>query len=377
MSDALAPKAGIPLADNQRLDWLRLIRSENVGAITFIELIKRYGTASNALEALPDLIERGQGGKKIRIATIFEAEQELERLTKHGACLVCLGEPNYPTALRAIDIPPPVLTIQGNTAILNRNSIAFVGARNASLAGVKLTTQLVKEVANADYAIVSGLARGIDTAAHKASLEQGTIAVFAGGIDKIYPDENISLATEIINNGGALISEMSYGSPPRSKDFPRRNRIVAGLSLGLVVIEAAQRSGTLISARLANEMGRLVFAVPGSPLDPRSIGSNSLIKQGAQLITKGQDILDAIAPISPQIIQSNYSLEELEKEDYLSDPDENERTKLVSAISHTPTDVDEIIRFTGIAAPTVQLLIMELDLAGRLERHDGNRVSLI
>ncbi len=377
MSDSLAPKVGIELAHNQRLDWLRLIRSENVGAITFIELIKRYGTASNAIEALPELAERGRGRKKISIASIADVEQELARIADHGATTVCLGEPNYPPALRAIDDAPPVLVVHGSVDILRRNAIAFVGSRNSSIAGVKLTRQLATDVASAGYATISGLARGIDSAAHHATIEQGTIAVLAGGIDNIYPNENIDLAKAIVDNGGALITEMPFGWPPRSQDFPRRNRIVAGIALGLVVVEAAHRSGTLISARLANEMGRLVFAVPGSPLDPRNGGSNNLIKQGAQLITSAKDILDAMEPMIKTPDQSNYTLDEKDEDEFTIKADENDREKIISAMGHTPTDVDEIIRFTGVDAPTIQLIMLELHMAGRLERHQGNKVSLI
>ncbi len=376
MSDSLAPQTGIVLADDQRLAWLRLIRSENVGAITFLELIKRFGTASNALDALPELAARGRG-KKIRIASIADAEREMARIEKMGATTVCLGEPAYPPALRAADAPPPLLTVYGSQEILSRNAIAFVGSRNSSLAGVKFTRQLARQIGTAGYATVSGLARGIDAAAHEATLEQGTIAIFAGGVDHIYPQENTQLAKSIVENGGAIVSEMPFGWKPRAQDFPRRNRIVAGIALGLVVVEAARHSGSLISARLANEMGRLVFAVPGSPLDPRSEGANHLIKQGAQLITDANDILEAIEPVAQNTAQQDYSLDENGLDYSEDEPKESEREKLISAIGHTPTDIDEIIRFTGINPAIVQTLLLELDLAGRLERQSGNRVSML
>ena len=376
MTDGLAPSQGIRLADNQRLAWLRLIRSENVGPATFLELLKRFGTASNALDALPDLAARGRG-KKIRIATPSDAERELENLTRHGAQIICLGEPDYPPALRAADARPPLITVKGNVSCLSRNTVAFVGSRNSSLAGVKLTKQLANHVSKADYLIASGLARGIDSAAHEAGLQNGTVAVFAGGIDYIYPKENIGLASAIVDQEGALITEMPFGIQPKAQDFPRRNRIVAGMSLGLVVVEAARRSGSLISARLANEMGRLVFAVPGSPLDPRSEGANHLIKQGAQLITNADDIIQALQPLSDQAIQHTYSLEERDVEDDLTEPSESDRDRILSAIGHTPTDIDELIRFTSLEPGKVHMILLELDLAGRLERQAGNRVSLV
>ena len=376
-NDQLAPKQGIRLSDDQRLAWLQLIRSENVGPATFRDLINHFGSASTALDALPELAARGNAKKRIRVAAKSEAQQELERLAQIGGTTVCMGEVDYPPALRAAEGAPPVLSVRGDTEILSRHSVAFVGSRNASLAGVKLTKQLAQQTATAGYAIISGLARGIDSAAHQASLVQGTIAVFAGGVDHIYPQENTQLSQDIISNGGALMSEMPFGWKPRAQDFPRRNRIVAGISLGLVVVEAAKRSGSLISARLANEMGRLVFAIPGSPLDPRSEGTNHLIKQGAQLITCANDILQAIEPLATETLQSAYSLDEDSHELQLdSDPSHSDREKLLSALGHAPTDIDELLRFTEIAPGSLHMLILELDLAGIVERHSGNRISL-
>ncbi len=367
---------GIELSDQQRLDWLRLIRSGKIGAATFIELIKRFGTASNALEALPDLIAR-TGGAKIDIVSQARAAAELDRTKKFGARIVCLGEPFYPAALRAAEMPPPVLTVLGDNSVLLRHSAAFVGSRNASLAGIKLTERLAREVAEADYAIVSGLARGIDAAAHRASIKSGTIAVFAGGIDHIYPFENTDLAHSIVDNGGALISEMPFGWQPRAQDFPRRNRIVAGLSLGLVVVEAARRSGSLISARLANELGRLVFAVPGSPLDPRSEGTNNLIRQGAQLVTSSNDIIEALNPVAAMPEQTNYSLDDKPQSTINIETGEQERDQLLSKMGYTPVTIDDLIRHTGLQPDMVQMIILELDLAGKIERHAGNYVSRI
>ncbi|MEP2685084.1 MAG: DNA-processing protein DprA [Qipengyuania citrea] len=367
------------MTDVQRLAWLQLIRSENIGATTFIELIKRFGTATRALQELPDLVARS-GRKPIKVTSPAEAERELEKIYTLGARLVCLGEPGYPAALRAAEAPPPVLTVFGNCDALGRNAIAFVGSRNASLAGVKLTGQLVNGVAAGGYVIVSGLARGIDAAAHKASLSSGTIAVFAGGVDQIYPEQNIPLARAIIDKGGAVVSEMPFAWQPRAKDFPRRNRIVAGLALGLVVVEAARRSGSLISARLANEMGRLVFAVPGSPMDPRSEGTNALIRQGAQLITCSEDILGSVNPIATQPQQAAYSLEDVRQIDMASvskspPPDDQQRSLLLDAMGYTPASIDDLLRHTGLDADTVQMILLELSLVGEIERHAGNRVS--
>ena len=375
MTDGLKPNSGIRLADEQRVEWLRLIRSENVGPITFIELIKRFGTAANALEALPEIVARGRK-KTSHITSRSQAEDELAKINRLGAETICLGEPGYPSALRVSDAPPPVLTVWGNLEILSRTAVAVVGSRNASLAGVKLTRKISADLGAEGYNVVSGLARGIDSAAHEAALKTGTVAVFAGGIERVYPPENKDLAAAIRENSGALISEMPFGWQPRAQDFPRRNRIVAGMALGLLVVEAAKRSGSLISARLANEMGRLVFAVPGSPLDPRSEGANHLIKQGAQLVTNATDILEAILPLQEASIQSSYSLDEDFDYDNDEPPSDTDRNRLLSALGHAPTDLNELLRFTGIGAPVLQMLLLELDLAEVIERHPGNRISL-
>ena len=376
MSPPPPSPVGIELSHQQRVAWLRLIRSQKIGAATFIELIKRFGTASHALEALPELAARS-GSPPIAIATEQQATVELNKLEAFGARLVCLGEPDYPAALRAADMPPPVLTVLGDATTLRQHAVAVVGSRNASLAGIKFTERLVRDVAAGNYVIVSGLARGIDAAAHRASVSSGTIAVFAGGIDHIYPNDHVELVKNIVGNGGAIVSEMPFGWQPRAQDFPRRNRIVAGLSLGLVVIEAARRSGSLISARLANELGRLVFAVPGSPLDPRSEGTNDLIKQGAQLITSASDILQALDPVAAMPVQMNYSLDEIRQTDMKIEPDDRDRQRLLNAMGYTPVTIDDLIRHTGLTADTVQMIILELDLAEKIERHAGNRVSRI
>lgn len=290
-------KKGIRLSDSQRLSWLRLIRSENVGPATFRDLIVHCGSASDALEMLPELVRRGGGGRPIRIASLQDAEREMQAATKMGAVFVGIGEPDYPRYLRQCDNPPPLVTIKGNPEVFRLPPVAIVGARNASLVGIKFARMIARELGEAGYAIISGLARGIDTAAHEASLDYGTVAVMAGGLDVPYPPENLNLYKAISARNGAAISEMPFGWDPRARDFPRRNRIIAALSLGLVVVEAAERSGSLISARLAGELGRLVFAVPGSPLDPRAKGTNGLLKNGAIVTTSTEDIITALTPL--------------------------------------------------------------------------------
>lgn len=383
-NSSLNQKRYFYLSDEQRLNWLRLIRSQNVGPATFRDLISHYGTAAAALEALPELAQRGGAAARIKICPVEDAERELLRCESVGARFVAIGEPDYPTILRNADQSPPLLALMGSSNILTQKCVAIVGSRNASIAGMKLTQRFASQLGEQGYSIASGLARGIDTAAHRASLKTGTIAVFAGGVDHIFPDENVELAKAIVDNGGALLSEMPMGWQPRAKDFPRRNRIVTGLAQGVIVVEAAKRSGSLISARLANEMGRIVLAVPGSPLDPRSEGTNGLIKQGATLVSTTEDILEALAPLDPEMHDFIYDINEGEEElpfeiekEAIQDADKPIRDAIISSLGPSPTEIDDIIRFTGATNGQVQLVLMELDLAGRLERHTGNRVSII
>jgi DNA processing protein len=365
------------LSDRQRLNWLRLIRTPNVGPATFRDLINRFGSAEAALEILPELVIAGGAGRPPRIPSLSEAERELEAAAKHGARFVCIGDGDYPPMLRRMDFPPPVMAVKGVAEVFDLPPVAIVGARNASLAGLKMARMLAADLGREGYAIISGLARGIDAAAHEGALATGTVGVFAGGLDKPYPPENVELAGQIAAKGGALISEMPFGWEPRAQDFPRRNRVVAGLSLGLVVVEAAQRSGSLISARLAGEMGRLVFAVPGSPLDPRAAGANGLLKDGAILVTEAADIASALAPLTGQAQIAPPALEE--PPDFTAAPPagESDRERLVEALGPTPVGIDEIIRHTGLHPAQVFMILLELDLAGRLERHSGGAVSLV
>lgn len=368
------------LSDAQRVAWLRLIRTENVGPATFRDLINQCGSADNALAVIPELL--GRSGKKrfLQTPTIAEAEDEIAAIRALGGDLVGIGEAAYPPTLRSADMPPPLVTIKGNANVFKMPSVSIVGSRNASMAGIRMTRALATELGAAGHCVVSGLARGIDRAGHEAALETGTIACLAGGIDKPYPPENLDLLARIENDGmGASISEMPLGWEPRARDFPRRNRIIAGLSMGLVVVEAATRSGSLISARLAAEMGRAVFAVPGSPLDPRSQGTNRLIRNGATLVTCAQDILDDIRPMAGSAAAASPSQGLLlENDEPMSlPPDDSDRARVMQLLSPTPSAIDDIIEHTGLSTGQVMLIILEATLDGRIERHSGNRVSLV
>lgn len=371
------PDAGPRLSDRQRLSWLRLIRTPNVGPASFRDLINRFGSAEAALSMLPELMISGGAKKIVRIPSIAEVEAELETARRAGARFVGIGEADYPPLMKSMDHPPPLLAVRGNSAVFRLPAVAIVGARNASLAGIKMARMLAADLGRDGYGIVSGLARGIDTAAHQGSLSTGTIGVLAGGLDLPYPPENAGLCDEIAEGGGAIISEMPFGWQPRAQDFPRRNRLVAGAALGLVVVEAAQRSGSLISARLAGEMGRLVFAVPGSPLDPRAAGANGLLKDGATLVTEAADITGAIAPLVGGWSPRTSPLEEPPDFSATPPPREDDRDRVVEALGPTPVSVDEIIRHTGLHPAQVFMVLLELDLAARLERHAGGNVSLI
>ena len=272
-----ADAAGDKIDDAQRLAWLRLIRSDSVGPATFRDLIARYGNAVAALDALPELARRV--GRRIRICPLEDAERELSALGVRGARLIAMVEPDYPQWLGEIDSAPPLIAVRGDDAIFAMPMIAIVGSCNASVAGKKLAASIARDLGDAGLVVAPGLARGIDSAAHEAAIETGTVAVFAGGLDRIYPPPNTDLAERIIAGDGAHLSEAQLGLEPRARDFPRRNRLVSGLALGVVVIEAAERSGSLITARFAGEQGRTVFAAPGSPLDPRAAGTNRLLKQ--------------------------------------------------------------------------------------------------
>lgn len=366
------------LSNRQRLAWLRLIRTPNVGPASFRQLINRFGSAQTALEMLPELMQSAGSRRVARIPDESEILEEMDRAAGFGARFICIGDPDYPPLLKQVDHPPPVLAAIGGESVLQRPAISVVGARNASIAGTKLAASLSQRIGREGYAIVSGLARGIDTAAHRGSIETGTVGVLAGGLDMPYPPENAALCREIVSHGGAIVSEMPFGWQPRAQDFPRRNRLVAGMAIGLLVVEAAKRSGSLITARLAGEMGRLVFAVPGSPLDPRAGGTNGLLKDGAILTTEAGDVLDAIKPLcGGDSHRAQIPLEESADLSTAPPPQEDERMRVVEALGPTPVEIDEIIRHTGLEPAQVQMVLLELDLIGRLERHAGGHVSLL
>ncbi|HEX3504807.1 MAG TPA: DNA-processing protein DprA [Xanthobacteraceae bacterium] len=388
------------LSDEQRVDWLRLIRSQNVGPRTFRALVNHYGGARAALEALPSLARRG-GAASPKICSREEAEREIDAARKRGIALVAMGEADYPQRLAIIDDAPPLISLRGEAGVLTMPLVAIVGSRNSSAAGIKITQILTQGLADAGFAIVSGLARGIDAAAHRASAASGTIAVLAGGQDKIYPAENVSLLESLLPNGVAL-TEMPLGWEPRARDFPRRNRLISGLSLGVVIVEAAQRSGSLITARLAAEQGREVFAVPGSPLDPRADGTNGLIKQGATPVTEAADIISVLQPIMGRedLGREDLGREDLGREDlgrdvlkrdfeppggggFLEDepsagePGAQERVQIMELLSPTPVSIDDLVRLSQSSPRVVRTVLLELEIAGRLERHGGGLVSLL
>ena len=367
--------ASVRLTDEQRLDWLRLVRSEHVGPRTFRTLVNYYGCARAALDALPDWARRGGATGPLRICTREEAERELDASRRLGVMLVAIGEAEYPGRLRMIDDPPPLLSVRGETATLQAPTVAVVGSRNASAAGAKFTQRIAHELGEHGFIVVSGLARGIDAAAHRASLATGTVAVLAGGHASIYPPEHADLLNEILQDGAA-ISEMPVHWEPRARDFPRRNRLISGLSLGVVVVEAARRSGSLITARLALEQGREVFAVPGSPLDPRNEGTNGLIKQGAAVVTEAADVVAVLRPILGRPL--DVPAEEPEHEaPPLGAPDSNERASILALLGPTPVSLDELVRLSQSSPTIVRTVLLELELAGRLERHGGSLVSLV
>jgi DNA processing protein len=361
------------LTDAQRIDWLRLIRSDRVGPHTFRSLLNHFGSARTALERLPELARRGGADRPARICSEQDARAELAASQRIGVQLIAPGEAGYPPRLAVLDDAPPLLGVRGAPNVLMRPVIAIVGSRNASGAGLKFAGVLARDLGEAGFVIASGLARGIDQAAHRASIASGTVAVLAGGHDKIYPPEHVDLLAEIIEAGGAAISEMPIGHVPRARDFPRRNRLISGMALGVVVVEAAHRSGSLITARIAAEQGREVFAVPGSPLDPRAAGTNDLIKQGATLTTNATDVINAVEPIMGRPV----GLREPDDEPPSPEPDAGDRARIIDLLGPSPIGLDDLIRMAATSPAIVRTVLLELELAGRLERHGGGLVSLI
>jgi DNA processing protein len=366
---------GVRLSDEQKLDWLRLIRSDNVGPRTFRDLVNHCGGARQALDALPALARRGGASGPARIFPRDAAEREMAAVTARGGRFVALGEPDYPQRLQMIDDAPPLITVRGNIDTFARPMVAVVGSRNASAAGAKFAERIARDLGEAGFTLVSGLARGIDAAAHRGSLASGTVAVLAGGHNCIYPAEHEGLLESILP-AGVAISEMPLDWEPRARDFPRRNRLISGLVAGVVIVEAAKRSGSLITARLAGEQGREVFAVPGSPLDPRAEGTNGLLKQGATLVTEAADVIAALEPI----LGRNVSLPVEEPEIPLprgGEPGDDERSRIINLLGPTPVAIDDLVRQSNSSPAIVRTTLLELELAGRLERHGATLVSLL
>jgi DNA processing protein len=403
----MASKPEVRLTDQQRFDWLRLVRSENVGPRTFRALVTNFGGARAALNALPALARRGGASREIRVASVEEIEKELIAARKLGVRFIALGEPDYPPALRQIDSAPPVLALRGHAEALHKAAVAIVGSRNASAAGLTFAERLARGLGQAGYVIVSGLARGIDQRAHLASLETGAVGVLAGGHGKPYPGDAVPLMERMVESG-AILSEMPIEWEPRGRDFPRRNRIVSGLALGVVVVEAARGSGSLITARFALDQNRQVFAVPGSPLDPRAEGTNDLLKQGASICTGPDDVLTALEPVrssddlaalreaggepgeplwgeqalygvdpeSTPRTQPGDEFEDMSGAPYRSGGEaQAARERIIALLGPSPITLDELARAAEAPARAVRVALLELELAGRVE-YSGDRVAL-
>ena len=351
---------------------LRLIRSPSVGPVTYRQLLARFGTAEAALAAIPDLAVRG-GGKSPIIASEAAARTEMDTVERLGARYLALGQGLYPRLLSELSDAPPLLIAKGDLSLLDRQAVAIVGARNASAAACRFARGLAHDLCEEGLAVVSGLARGIDAAAHDGALETGTIGIVAGGIDIFYPPENEARQRDMFERG-LVLAEMPPGTEPRARHFPYRNRIIAGLSAGTVVVEAAPRSGSLITARLAAEAGREVMAVPGSPLDPRAQGCNQLIRDGATLIQTAADVVETLRPIDHRVRSEPAAFEPAPVES--GDAGEDARRLVEELLGPSPAPIDEIVRLSGLPSGAVQLVLLELDLAGRLDRHAGGRVSL-
>jgi DNA processing protein len=366
--------SAVSLSDTERLDRLRLYRSENVGPSTYFRLLARFGTAAKALEMVPELARRGGVRGGIAICPRSAAERELSRLAALGARLLCHGEADFPDRLLGPEIVP-LLCVLGNPTLLGRRAIAIVGARNASALGRRMARTLARDLGDAGFSIVSGLARGIDTAAHDAALPTGTVAVLAGGVDVVYPPENRDLYQQI-GEQGCVVSEMAPATQPHAALFPRRNRLISGLAEGVVVVEATPRSGSLVTARYGLEQGREIFAVPGSPFDPRCQGTNGLIRQGATLVEGAGDVLDVLAPTGrpPAAVPASvlHPTVEIEEDDLTE-----ARRSIIPIIGASPVTVDEIIRQCQLSPAVVSMVLVELELAGRLERHRDNQISLL
>ena len=375
ISGVAAPKISV---NSQLIDILRLIRSQNVGIKTFQSLIKVYGTATKALEALPELSRKGGRQSPIIPFSKSQAEDEITATEKIGGKMLCYLDKDYPKLLKQIDDYPPIISVQGDINLLNKFSIGIVGARNASLNGCKLAAKIAKHLGKNKIIIVSGLARGIDTASHLESIETGTIAVIAGGLGHIYPPENKKLYDQI-SEKGAVIAELATSAIPRSQHFPQRNRIISGISAGIIVVEAGLQSGSLITARMALEQNREVFAVPGFPLDPRCQGSNKLIKQGAVIIDSIESIIDNL-PNFEQIMLNLHDNSDKNYQNIFVNIDEAElniaRTTIVELLSSTPISLEELSDNIDIPIRIITIILLELEIAGKITRYPGSRFAL-
>jgi len=359
------------VSEQERFDRLRLIRSPRIGPVTFRQLMARFGRAGDALRAVPELASRGGG--KASVADVGAVEQEIARSKTLGARYLLMGDKDYPFLLEQMEGSPPALIVRGNVTLTERQCVAMVGARNASAAACRFARSLAQELGQQGAVVVSGLARGIDTAAHQGAVATGTIAVIACGLDVVFPPENSDLQEQVANDG-LLVTEHPPGTQPLARHFPARNRIIAGLAAGTVVVEAAPRSGSLITARLAVEAGREVMAVPGSPADPRAQGCNQLIRDGATLVQNGADVMEAIGGIDGRMVRQ--AALDFAGEPVSSDVAAREREVVLGLLGHAAAPVDEIIRLSGCSPAIVQTVLLELELAGRLERHAGGKVSL-
>jgi len=364
---------GKALTLKERSDWLRLARTESVGPVTFDHLIRRFGDAGKALAALPELARRGGRAHPPKAPSIADAEREIAAGERLGARLIAACEPDFPALLAALDPPPPLIWARGDAGLLARPCVAIVGARIASAAGQRFARTLAQDLGQAGHVIVSGLARGIDGAAHEGSMATGTVAVLGGGVDDVYPPEHAHLYETIVARG-CVVSESPVGARAQARDFPRRNRLISGLSRAIVVVEAELKSGSLITARLAGEQGREVLAVPGSPLDPRAKGVNDLIRQGAALCEGAEDVLRALAAL-PSLREDGASYEACPlRGDDLDAAVDALRGRIEALLSPTPTPRDDLIRITGAPAPAVYAALTELALGGRAELLAGGLV---
>jgi len=346
------------------------VRSPGIGPVTFRQLIARFGSAGEALAAVPDLARRG-GGATPRLCSRDDAEREIATVDKLGARYLTLGQGLYPRLLGELEDAPPLLMAKGDLNLLNRTAVAIVGARNASAAACRFARGLAHDLGQQDLVVVSGLARGIDSAAHDGALDSGTIGVVAGGVDVFYPPENEARQTAMYERG-LVLAEMPPGTEPRASHFPYRNRIIAGIASGTIVVEAAPKSGSLITARLAAEAGREVMAVPGSPLDPRAQGCNQLIRDGATLVQSALDVIEELRPLETRVASPLSPFEHPASDE----PDDSLLGQITELLGPSPVPVDEIIRLSGGSNGAVQMALLELDLAGRLERHAGGKVTL-